>query len=94
MKKPTKKAKTVNISLNYELKWVQTQLLYTCPCCESTYQCYKDCIILKSTTRFKCRCGQGLIIGKRDVYKSPTLPIGVIGIEKRENKNNGGKNND
>lgn len=57
MRKPTKKAKKVSITLKEVIK---TQTSYICPTCHITYVGYLN----KNVIRFKCSCGQVLEVDK------------------------------
>lgn len=55
--KPTKKAKSVKV-LWRPIEWVEKRSEYQCPCCKTIYQN----TIRPYVTRFKCDCGQELIV--------------------------------
>jgi predicted RNA-binding Zn-ribbon protein involved in translation (DUF1610 family) len=57
----TKTPKSVSVSFREETI-VQLRSEYTCPSCHTTYIGYVN----TSVTRFKCSCGQELIV-KRDI---------------------------
>lgn len=53
--KPTKRAKKINLKL---IKSVSYQTKYTCPTCKVEYHGFVGTNVI----RFKCKCGQELII--------------------------------
>jgi len=65
--KITKKPKSIIV------KWTEEKIInykseYQCPCCKTHYQ--RTLNFDSQITRFKCKCGQELIISKNEIFKT------------------------